>query len=138
MLRLVALSLLALAAPHTAAEYVPYPLSRELLSGAVNPCDSAYASCPPELERIYRGLRNARHQDDQSLLEYFQRKLRYYYRTRTYRPDLANPCDSAHASCSPELERIYRGLRDARHRDDQSLLEYFQRKLRYYYDNYQP
>ena len=64
--------------------YVPYPLSRELLTGAVDPCDSAYASCPPELERIYNGLSRARHRDDQSLLKMYQRSLRYYY--RTYQP----------------------------------------------------
>ena len=60
--------------------HVPYPLSRELLTGAVNPCDSAYASCPPELDRIYDGLSRARHRDDQSLLKMYQRSLRYYYR----------------------------------------------------------
>ena len=59
--------------------HVPYPLSRELLTGAVNPCDSAYASCPPELDRIYDGLSRARHRDDQSLLQMYQRSLRYYY-----------------------------------------------------------
>ena len=146
MLRRLALSLLALAlaAPQAAAEYVPYPLSRELLSGAVNPCDSAYASCPPRLERIYDGLREARRRDDQSLLEYYQRKLRYYYDHVPYSlyrklsTRAVNPCDSAHASCPPRLERIYDGLREARRRDDQSLLEYYQRKLRYYYDDYRP
>ena len=145
MLRLVALSLLlALAAPQAAAEYVPYPLSRELLSGAVNPCDSAYASCPPRLERIYDGLRDARRRDDQSLLEMYQRKLRYYYDhvpyslVRELLTSAVNPCDSAHASCPPELDSIYESLREARRRDDQSLLEYYQRKLRNYYDNYRP
>ena len=64
--------------------HVPYPLSRELLTGAVDPCDSAYASCPPELERIYNGLSRARHRDDQSLMKMYQRSLRYYY--RTYQP----------------------------------------------------
>ena len=64
--------------------YVPSPLSRELLTGAVDPCDSAYASCPPELERIYNGLSRARHRDDQSLMKMYQRSLRYYY--RTYQP----------------------------------------------------
>ena len=56
---------------------VPYPLSRELLTGAVNPC--AYASCPPELDRIYNGLTRAQQRDDQSLLQMYQRSLRYYY-----------------------------------------------------------
>ena len=64
--------------------HVPYPLSRELLTGTVDPCDGAYASCPPELERIYNGLSRARHRDDQSLLKMYQRSLRYYY--RTYQP----------------------------------------------------
>ena len=64
--------------------HVPYPLSRELLTGAVDPCDSAYASCPPELERIYNGLSRARHRDDQSLLKMYQCSLRYYY--RSYQP----------------------------------------------------
>ena len=64
--------------------HVPYPLSRELLTGAVDPCDSAYASCPPELERIYNGLSRARLRDDQSLMKMYQRSLRYYY--RTYQP----------------------------------------------------
>ena len=71
-------------APPEPRRYVPYPLSRELLTGAVDPCDSAYASCPPELERIYNGLSRARHRDDQSLLKMYQRSLRYYY--RTYQP----------------------------------------------------
>ena len=71
-------------APPEPRRYVPYPLSRELLTGAVDPCDSAYASCPPELERIYNGLSRARHRDDQSLMKMYQRSLRYYY--RTYRP----------------------------------------------------
>ena len=136
MLRLVALSLLALAAPQAAAEYVPYPLSRELLSGAVNPCDSAYASCPPELEDIYHGLSRARRRDDQRMLEYYQRSLRYYY-DADHRPD-ANPCDSIYASCPPELEDIYHGLSRARRRDDQRMLEYYQRELRYYYRTYRP
>ncbi len=64
--------------------YVPLPLSRELLNGTVNPCDSAYASCPPELENIYDRLSSARRHDDQSNLEYYQRKLRLYY--EYYRP----------------------------------------------------
>ena len=64
--------------------HVPYPLSRELLTGAVNPCDSAHASCPPKLDRIYDGLSEARRRDDQSRLEMYQRSLRYYY--RTYQP----------------------------------------------------
>ena len=59
--------------------HVPYPLSRELLTGAVNPCDGPYASCPPELDRIYDGLSEARRRDDQSRLERYQRSLRYYY-----------------------------------------------------------
>ncbi len=71
-------------APPKPRRYVPYPLSRELLTGAVDPCDSAYASCPPELERIYNGLSRARHRDDQSLMKMYQRSLRYYY--RTYQP----------------------------------------------------
>ena len=61
--------------------HVPYPLSRELLTGAVDPCDSAYASCPPELDSIYDSLSAARRRDDQRMLEYYQRSLRYYYRT---------------------------------------------------------
>ena len=65
--------------------YVPCPLSRELLSGAVNPCDSAHASCPPKLERIYYWLSEARRRDDQRMLESYQRSLRYYYRY-DYRP----------------------------------------------------
>ena len=64
--------------------HVPHPLSRELLTGTVDPCDGAYASCPPELERIYNGLGRARQRDDQSLLKMYQRSLRYYY--RTYQP----------------------------------------------------
>ena len=116
--------------------YVPYPLSRELLSGAVNPCDSAYASCPPKLDRIYDWLSEARRRDDQTGIEVYQRKLRYYY--DDYRPDLANPCDSAHASCPPRLERIYDGLSEARRRDDQTGIEVYQHKLRNYYDDYRP
>ncbi len=64
--------------------HVPYPLSRELLTGAVNPCDRAPVSCPPKLDRIYDGLSEARRRDDQSRLEMYQRSLRYYY--RTYQP----------------------------------------------------
>ena len=66
-------------APPEPRRYVPYPLSRELLTGAVNPCNSAYPSCPPKLDRIYDGLSEARRRDDQSLLKMYQRKLRYYY-----------------------------------------------------------
>ena len=123
--------------------YVPLPLSRELLNGAVNPCDSAHASCPPRLERLYDWLSEARRRGDQSRLEMYQRSLRYYYRSLRYyyddyRPGYANPCDSAHASCPPELDRIYDGLSEARRRDDQSRLEMYQRSLRYYYRTYQP
>ena len=66
-------------APPKPRHHVPYPLSRELLTGAVNPCDSAYASCPPELDNIYDGLSEARRRNDQSRLEMYQRSLRYYY-----------------------------------------------------------
>ena len=66
-------------APPEPRRHVPYPLSRELLTGAVNPCKSAYPSCPPKLDRIYDGLSEARRRDDQSLLKMYQRKLRYYY-----------------------------------------------------------
>ena len=59
--------------------HVPHPLSRELLTGTVDPCDGAYALCPPELERIYDGLNEARRRGNQSRLERYQRSLRYYY-----------------------------------------------------------
>ena len=66
-------------------DHVPYSLYRKLLTGAVNPCDSTHASCPPRLDRLYSGLRDARRRDNQSLLESYQRSLRYYYRYY-YRP----------------------------------------------------
>ena len=64
---------------HKPRYHVPHPLSRELLTGTVDPCDGAYASCPPELERIYDGLNEARRRGNQSRLERYQRSLRYYY-----------------------------------------------------------
>ena len=64
--------------------YAPYPLSRELLTGAVNPCDSAYASCPPELDRIYDGLERNHDDEDSWHYEYYQNRLEDYY--RHYRP----------------------------------------------------
>ena len=115
--------------------HVPRPFSRELLTGAVNPCDGAYASCPPELDSIYNGLSRAWRHDDQSMLEYYQRSLRHYY--DDHRPD-ANPCNSVFASCPPELNSIYNGLSRARRHDNQSKIEYYQRKLRNYYEYYRP
>ena len=115
--------------------HVPHPFSRELLTGAVNPCDGAYASCPPELDSIYNGLSRAWRHDDQSMLEYYQRSLRHYY--DDHRPD-ANPCNSVFASCPPELNSIYNGLSRARRHDNQSKIEYYQRKLRNYYEYYRP
>ena len=64
--------------------YVPGPLSRELLTGTVNPCDSAYASCPPELERIYDGLELSRDDEDSWHYKYYRSQLESYY--RNYRP----------------------------------------------------
>ena len=135
MLRHVALSLLALAAPQVAAErYVPL-LSQELMTGAVNPCDNDYASCPRRLERLYDGLNRAWDLDDQSMLEYYQSSLRHYY--NDHHPD-ENPCTSVFASCPARLDSIYRKLNRAQHRDDQKSLTRYQRELRWYYRNYRP
>ena len=64
--------------------HVPYPLSRELLTGAVNPCDSIYASCPPELDRIYDGLELSRDDEDSWHYKYYRSQLESYY--RKYQP----------------------------------------------------
>ena len=60
--------------------YVPYPLSRELLTGAVNPCAGSRPACPWELENIYDGLE--RNSDDKNSwhYEYYLFRLEKYYR----------------------------------------------------------
>ena len=60
--------------------YVPYPLSRELLTGAVNPCAGSRPACPWELENIYDGLE--RNSDDKNSwhYKYYLFRLEKYYR----------------------------------------------------------
>ncbi len=67
-------------APPEPRRYVPYPLSRELLTGAVNPCAGSRPACPWELENIYDGLE--RNSDDKNSwhYEYYLFRLEKYYR----------------------------------------------------------
>ena len=103
--------------------HVPYPLSRELLTGAVNPCSGSRPACPWELKEIYDGLERTRDDKDSWHYRYYLNQIEDYYRHhRDYRPGAASPCDSAYASCPPELDRIYDSLE--RTRDDKDSWHY--------------
>ena len=62
--------------------YVPYPLSRELLTGAVNPCAGSRPACPWELENIYNGLERTSDDKNSWHYEYYLFQLEKYYRHR--------------------------------------------------------
>ena len=64
--------------------HVPYPLSRELLTGAVNPCAGSRPACPWELKEIYDGLERNRDDEDSWHYEYYLNQLGDYY--RNYQP----------------------------------------------------
>ena len=60
--------------------HVPYPLSRELLTGAVNPCAGSRPACPWELENIYDGLEIWADDKDSWHYQYHLFRLEKYYR----------------------------------------------------------
>ena len=60
--------------------HVPYPLSRELLTGAVNPCAGSRPACPWELENIYDGLEIWGDDKDSWHYQYHLFRLEKYYR----------------------------------------------------------
>ena len=65
---------------HKPRYHVPYPLSRELLTGAVNPCAGSRPACPWELKEIYDGLERNRDDEDSWHYEYYLNQLGDYYR----------------------------------------------------------
>lgn len=67
-------------APPKPRRHVPYPLSRELLTGAVNPCAGSRPACPWELKNIYDGLERNRDDKDSWHYEYYLFRLEKYYR----------------------------------------------------------
>ena len=60
--------------------HVPYPLSRELLTGTVNPCSGSRPACPWELKNIYDGLERNRDDKDSWHYGYYLFRLEKYYR----------------------------------------------------------
>ena len=60
--------------------HVPYPLSRELLTGAVNPCAGSRPACPWELKKIYDGLERNRDDEDSWHYRHYLNQLGDYYR----------------------------------------------------------
>ena len=60
--------------------HVPYPLSRELLTGTVNPCAGSRPACPRELENIYDGLEIWGDDKDSWHYQYHLFRLEKYYR----------------------------------------------------------
>ena len=64
--------------------HVPYPLSRELLTGAVNPCAGSRPACPWELKEIYDGLKRNHDDKDSWHYKHYLHQLEDYY--RDYRP----------------------------------------------------
>ena len=60
--------------------HVPYPLSRELLTGTVNPCAGSRPACPWELENIYDGLEIWGDDKDSWHYQYHLFRLEKYYR----------------------------------------------------------
>ena len=71
-------------APPEPRRYVPYPLSRELLTGAVNPCAGSRPACPWELKEIYDGLKRNHDDKDSWHYKHYLHQLEDYY--RDYRP----------------------------------------------------
>ena len=71
-------------APPKPRHHVPYPLSRELLTGAVNPCAGSRPACPWELKEIYGGLKRNRDDKDSWHYKHYLHQLEDYY--RDYRP----------------------------------------------------
>ena len=67
-------------APPKPRYHVPYPLSRELLTGAVNPCAGSRPACPRELENIYDGLEIWGDDKDSWHYQYHLFRLEKYYR----------------------------------------------------------
>lgn len=67
-------------APPEPRHYVPYPLSRELLTGAVNPCSGSRPACPWELKEIYDGLNRSRDDKDSWHYRHYLNQLEDYYR----------------------------------------------------------
>ena len=67
-------------APPKPRHHVPYPLSRELLTGAVNPCAGSRPACPWELENIYDGLEIWGDDKDSWHYEWHLFRLEKYYR----------------------------------------------------------
>ena len=64
--------------------HVPYPLSRELLTGAVNPCAGSRPACPWELENIYDGLEIWADDKDSWHYQYHLFRLEKYYRNHQH------------------------------------------------------
>ena len=60
--------------------HVPYPLSRELLTGTVNPCAGSRPACPRELENIYDGLEIWGDDKNSWHYQYHLFRLEKYYR----------------------------------------------------------
>ena len=71
-------------APPKPRHHVPYPLSRELLTGAVNPCAGSRPACPWELKEIYDGLKRNHDDKDSWHYKHYLHQLEDYY--RDYRP----------------------------------------------------
>ena len=67
-------------APPKPRHHVPYPLSRELLTGAVNPCSGSRPACPWELKEIYDGLNRSRDDKDSWHYKHYLNQLEDYYR----------------------------------------------------------
>ena len=65
---------------HKPRYHVPYPLSRELLTGTVNPCAGSRPACPRELENIYDGLEIWGDDKDSWHYQYHLFRLEKYYR----------------------------------------------------------
>ena len=65
---------------HKPRYHVPYPLSRELLTGAVNPCAGSRPACPRELENIYDGLEIWGDDKNSWHYQYHLFRLEKYYR----------------------------------------------------------
>ena len=71
-------------APPEPRHHVPYPLSRELLTGAVNPCAGSRPACPWELENIYDGLEIWGDDKDSWHYEWHLFQLEKYYRNHQH------------------------------------------------------
>ena len=69
---------------HKPRYHVPYPLSRELLTGTVNPCAGSRPACPRELENIYDGLEIWGDDKDSWHYQYHLFRLEKYYRNHQH------------------------------------------------------